>query len=174
MSTEQPQTFGQLLRVGLLSWLGVLGIDFFAYGGVFAGLFREENSFFLPPSELFRRIPAGYLSFLLMVGFLVWMMVRFDTRGWRDGLKLGCLVGAVVGGSHLMGLWSIAPAPLRLLLIWWGVQVVELGVAGTIAGAAFSGVHFWKLTLVVVAGVLVLIAATVVMQSTGLAAHQVT
>ena len=171
MSTEQPRTFGQLLRVVLLSWLGVLGIDFLAYGGVFAGLFQEGNGFFLSPLELFRRIPAGYLSFLLMVGFLVWLMVRFDTRGGRDGLKLGCLVGAVVGASHLMGLWSIAPAPLRLLLIWWGVQVVELGVGGAIAGTAFSGVPFWKLTLIVVVGVMVMFVATIVMQNTGLTAH---
>ncbi len=166
-----PRNTKQLLGIGLLSWFALLGVDFLSYAGVFAGLFQDANTFFLSPEKLFARIPVGYLSFAVLVGFLLWLMLRLDTRGWRDGAKLGGWVGALVFGSQLMGLWSIAPAPARLLFVWWVVQTVELAVAGAVAGAAFGGFPLRRLTVMVGGGVVVLFIVTVFMQSTGLAPY---
>lgn len=58
----------RLALITLLSWLSMLGFDFFLNAGLLARLYLEPSPFLLPPAEAFRRIPIGYLSFLLTAG----------------------------------------------------------------------------------------------------------
>jgi hypothetical protein len=50
--------------IGLLSWLAMLGVDFFFHGGLLATLYQQPSPFLLPPSDAFRRIPLGHLAAL--------------------------------------------------------------------------------------------------------------
>ena len=61
----------------LLTWLAMLGFDFFLHGGLLASLYLTEDSFTLPPLEAFRRIPIGYFGFLFLAIFLVWVLPFF-------------------------------------------------------------------------------------------------
>ncbi len=50
----------------MIVWLAMLGVDFLLNGALFAGMYLHGGSFFLPPLEAFRRIPLGYLAFLVL------------------------------------------------------------------------------------------------------------
>jgi len=67
----------------------VLGIDFILNGGLFAGLYSEPIDFLLPPEEAFRLIPLGYLSILLQVILVLWLMVSIKLDYWLEGAAFG-------------------------------------------------------------------------------------
>ncbi|MEJ2412947.1 MAG: hypothetical protein P8Y34_08130, partial [Anaerolineales bacterium] len=71
-------SYRRLIGGVLLSWLAVLGFDFFLHGGLLASLYTKPSPFLLPPEQAFRLIPLGYLAFLIFEIFLVWLMVRLD------------------------------------------------------------------------------------------------
>lgn len=58
--------------IGLLSWLSMLGADFFLHGGLLASLYIQPSPFLLPPWDSFKRIPLGYLSALLLCNGAGW------------------------------------------------------------------------------------------------------
>jgi hypothetical protein len=57
----------RLLFIVLLSWIAVIGVDFFLSAGLFSKLFIEQSPFLLPPEQSFRLIPVGYLAFLVFI-----------------------------------------------------------------------------------------------------------
>lgn len=153
----------------LIAWLAMLGVDFFVHGGLLARLYQVDTPFLLSPEESFRRIPLGYLSFLIAAALLVWLLARLRISGWGAGLRFGLLLGAVMWGSLGLGLLSISSIRPALALGWFLGQTVELGLAGGVAGAGLAGVSrrtlFWRVLAVVIA----LIVATITLQSLGLA-----
>jgi len=48
------------------AWVLSLGFDLFLHAGLLARLYVEPGPFLLPPMVAFRRIPLGYLSFLVL------------------------------------------------------------------------------------------------------------
>ena len=74
------------LLAGFAAWLAILGVDLLVHGALLAEVYLQPSPFLLPPGLAFARIPIGYLSFLILVGLLVWLMVRLKTEGWRSGL----------------------------------------------------------------------------------------
>lgn len=58
----------------LLAWVAMLGFDFFLHGALLASLYARPSTFLLPPMEAFRRIPIGYLGFLIAAALLVWIL----------------------------------------------------------------------------------------------------
>lgn len=159
----------RLVCIVLLSWLSMLGVDFFVHGGLLAGLYVQPSPFLLPPSSAFRRIPLGYLAALLLCILLIWLMLRLELSGWRQGLTFGLQLGAFIGGTAALGLLSISTAGLGLLAGWFISQTVQLGLAGMVAGSGLAGQRLRTLFLRVVALVLFLVVVTVVLQSLGLA-----
>jgi hypothetical protein len=157
------------LQLTLLVWFAVIGVDFFLHGGLLAAFYVQDSTFLLSPMESFRRIPLGYLALLVSAAFLVWIMGRATVKGWRKGLLTGALIGAVMGVSLNLGLYSISTASPRLLAGWTVGQVLEMGIAGAIIGQGLVGNSLRRLTVYVIVGLILLGAATVVMQSTGLA-----
>lgn len=85
-----------------LSWLAVLGFDFFLHGGVLARLYQKPSPFLLPLEQAFKLIPLGYLSFLLASVLIVWLLLRMRIQGRRAGfvfrLKLGATRGCPLSG----------------------------------------------------------------------------
>lgn len=164
---EPDLDWRRTLSLLMAAWLLSLGFDFFLHGGLLAGLYMRESPFLLDPMSAFARIPAGYLAFLLLTAGLLWLFRRLDVRGWLDGLRLGLGAGLFVWLSLALGLWSITSADPDLLLGWGVGQGFELGLAGAVLGAGRAGAPLRRLWLKVALAVLLLVAATVVLQSVG-------
>jgi hypothetical protein len=117
----------------------------------------------------FRRIPLGYLSFLVLILSLYWLFHRLGIRGVASGLRHGAIIGSVVWGALAIGLYSISTAALPLLAGWWIGQAIELGLAGAVLGAAEAGVPLKRIWTAVSLAVVGCIAGTAVLQNLGLA-----
>ena len=146
-----------------------LGVDLFLHAGALARYYVRDIPFLVPPAVAFRRIPAGYLAFLLLTAALYWLVRQADVRGAGRGFRWGAVAGLTVWGTLLLGLWSITTAPADLLLAWWVGQGLELGLAGAVRGAARAGTPLRRIWTAVAVAVLVLFAATIGLQAAGLA-----
>lgn len=157
-------------RIGviLLAWMVVLGFDFLLHGGLLARLYAEPSPFLLTAEDAFRLIPLGYLSFLVFVLLLAWLMSRQDIRGGRRGLVFGLQVGALAWGSLVLGLLSISTASPELMAAWFVGQTVEAGIAGTVLGSGLASSRPWRLVAYVVVFAIAALAVTVALQSIGL------
>lgn len=151
------------------AWMLSLGFDVFLHGGLLARLYVEASPFLLAPEKAFRRIPVGYLAFLVLTLALYWLLRRLGVRGAIAGLRHGIAAGAVVWGAFAVGLYSISTVTLPLLAGWWVGQTVELGLAGTVLGAAANGVPLKRIWAFVTGAVVACVAGTIVLQSLGLA-----
>jgi hypothetical protein len=163
------QSRHHLVLIGFLSWLSILGVDFFLHGGLLASLYLRPSPFLLPPADAFRLIPLGYLAALLSTLLLLWLMLRLDLSGWRQGFVFGLQLGALLGGALVLGLLSISTADLSLLVGWAFGQTVEMGIAGAVAGSGLGGTRLRLLLAKIVVLVILLVALTIVFQSAGLA-----
>lgn len=151
------------------AWLLSVGFDIFLHGGLLAHLYTVPSPFLLRPTDAFRRIPLGYLAFLVLTAALYWLMRRLRIRGAIAGSRYGAAAGAVLWGAFLVGLYSISTAPVPLLAGWWIGQTLELGLAGAVIGASLAGVPSKRIWRLVALGVVAFFVTTVVMQSLGLA-----
>jgi hypothetical protein len=151
------------------AWLLSLGFDFFLHGGLLARLYVEPSPFLLGPEDALRRIPLGYLTFLILTVALYWFLRRLEVRGAAAGFRYGAAAGAVIWGALVIGLYSITTGRPTVLAAWWIGQTIELGLAGAVIGAGEAGAPLRRIWTIVAAAVLVLAAVTIVLQSTGLA-----
>lgn len=155
-------------QLTLLTWVAMIGVDFLLHGGLLSAFYVQESPFLLSPMESFRRIPLGYSALLVSSGFLVWIMSRAGAVGWKRGLVAGASIGAVMGLSLTLGLYSISTASPGLLAAWFAGQVLETGIAGLVIGRGLTIGTMRSLTLAVTCGVIFLIVATIALQSVGL------
>lgn len=170
MSQEwMNRTYARPLPAVLIAWLLSLGVDLFLHAGLLARLYLIPSAFVLPADKAFRRIPLGYLAFLLLTAALFWICRRLDVRGIRAGWWHGFVFGVVVWGSLALGLYSISTASVPLLTAWWVGQAVELGVSGGVMGGLAAGISPRRMLLRVVLIVVALIVLTIVLQSLGVA-----
>jgi hypothetical protein len=159
----------RLVFIGLLSWLSMLGVDFFLHGGLLAKLYAQPSPFLLPPWDAFKRIPLGYLAALLLAALLLWLMLGLGLSGWRQGLSFGLRLGALMGGSGMLGLLSISTAELSLVVAWLLSQILQMGLAGAVTGSGLAGQRLRTMLVRIVALTLLLVIITIAMQSAGLA-----
>ena len=127
-----------------VAWLFTIAVDFFIFGGLFSGLFETEHPAVLSEQQLFERIPAGYLTFLLKIGLLAWIFRYRRPATPLEGALLGAGLGAVLGAADLLGIWSFSTVPLAILAVWSGTVVLQLAGAGAVLGAI--GTKAWKPT----------------------------
>lgn len=160
--------FARVVLAVAAAWVLSLGIDFLLHAGVLAKLYADDASpFLLQPEAAFRRIPLGYLTFLILVLSLCWLLSRLGVRGAIAGLRYATAAGVVVWGALAAGLYSISTAPWLLLVAWWLGQALELGAAGAVVGAVLGGVPAKRLWAVVIVTVVACVAITVALQSVG-------
>lgn len=166
--TDAPKT-ERVPTVGLVTaaWMLSLGFDFLLHGGLLARFYARESPFLLDPLTAFRRIPAGYLAFLLLTVGLFWLFRRLDVRGWRAGAKMGLAAGLFLWGTLALGLWSITTAGVDTLVAWTLGQGVELGLAGVVLGAGRAGTPMRRIWWRVGAFIAVCAVLTIVLQSVG-------
>jgi hypothetical protein len=166
MSEHQKQirqSRKRYVQLTLLVWVALIGMDFFLHAGLFSKSYTQESPFLLPAMEAFRRILLGTL------GILVWLFVRANVMGWRDGLRIGLGLGVVMAFSSAAGLYSISTARIQLLASWFVIQVLEITIAGVIIGEGLIVSSMRRLTITVFIGVVLLFILTVAMQNFGLA-----
>jgi hypothetical protein len=151
------------------AWVLSVGIDVFLHGGLLARLYAEPSPFVLPAEDAFRRIPLGYLTFLILTIGQFWLVRRLQVRGIVAGFRFGGVAGAVVWGAFVLGLYSVSTASASLLAGWWIGQSVELAFAGAVLGAVADGVPRKRVWAAVGVAVVALAAATIALQSLGFA-----
>lgn len=149
------------------AWMLSISIDFLLHGGILARLYVRSTPFLLGAHDAFRRIPLGYLSFLLLTLGLAWAVRCANVRTAAGGLRIGAAGGALVWGALVSGLHSISTAPLDLLAGWWIGQTVELAAAGALLGAAAGGASIRRIWGVVALTIVACLIVTVVLQSLG-------
>lgn len=162
-------TYARPIPTVLIAWFLSLGVDLFLHAGLLARLYLVKSPFILPADQAFRRIPIGYLAFLLLTAALFWLCRRLDVRGIGAGWRHGFVFGVVLWGSLVAGLYSISTASVPLLAAWWLGQAVELGVSGGVIGGAAAGIPPRRMFLRVLLIVGVLVVLTIALQSLGVA-----
>jgi len=131
-------SFWRLTGITLLAWLSVIGFDFLLHASLLAPLYADPHPFLLPLERAFVLIPVGYLSFLIIVILVLWLMVRLKIAKWQAGFLFGLKLGALTWGSVAVGLMSISTAPLLLMVGWFVGQTIETGIAGLVIGAGLG------------------------------------
>ena len=111
-----PRQF--VLRV-LAGWLLMIALDFLLNAGLFAGLWLQPTSFLLAPAELLRRLPLGYLAFLIQAAVYVWLTISIGARTWKQGSLFGVMLGGLLSLASVFGLRSGTTASWKMLLVAW-------------------------------------------------------
>ncbi len=162
----------RLVVATVLAWAASIGIDLLIHGGLLASLYMEPSPFLLPADSMFRRIPLGYSSFLILAAFLVWLMDRLSITTAMAGLRFGLTVGSVIWCAFVLGLWSVSTISPALAVGWFVGQSLELGAAGAVAATSLRADSQKRLVVAVCLLVLACAVVTIALQSTGLAPAQ--
>lgn len=160
---------GRYVGITLLSWLLIVGFDLFQNAGVFARFWLEPGSAFLPPEKLFQRIPLGYLTFLISASMLTWLMSRLKIVGWKQGALFGFKLGGLLSITWVLGLACVFPIKHSLLLVWFVGGLIQYISAAAVIGIGLSTNRLGRLSVVVAGLVVLLVIATMVLQSLGFA-----
>ncbi|MDO8577886.1 MAG: hypothetical protein Q7R50_01760 [Dehalococcoidales bacterium] len=156
---------GHLVKVGIIALVAIIGFDLFLHAGILAFLYSKPSPFLLSPEEAFRRIPLGYLSFVLLIALLVWLMSRIGVRGCKSGFAFGLAVGSAVWGAETLGLFSISTASPGLLLGWFLGQSLELGIAGMVIGSGLETKRLRPLLIKVIVFFMITAILAIVLQN---------
>ncbi|NVM24025.1 MAG: hypothetical protein HWN68_19880 [Desulfobacterales bacterium] len=160
-----PSNIIRIIILWLTGWFSVVGFDFLLHAGLLSSLYSEPSTFLLPLQEAFRLIPIGYLSFLMLNTLLLWLMMRMNITGWREGSLFGLKVGAMIWGGHVLGLFSISTADPRLLAGWFIGQTIEIGLAGAVYGSGLAGKRVSRLFINVFVLVLFFVIVSILIQN---------
>ncbi len=97
-----------LWKIGLIliAWIAFLALDFLLNAGLFAKIFTRTNPALLSVEELFYRIPLGYLSFLIFVVIIYWLLSKLNINTWKEGFWFGIKLGSLLGLASFFGLYS--------------------------------------------------------------------
>ncbi|GAB4424859.1 MAG: hypothetical protein Kow002_14380 [Anaerolineales bacterium] len=163
--TEQHTSLGFYIKLTLLAWLSMIGVDFFLHAGILAPLYAQESAFLLPPERAFALIPIGYASFLGLAILLIWIAAKLGIEDWRKGALFGLQLGVLTWGSLALGLYSISTASPAILWGWFLGQAVELGIAGAVAGFGLAGKKLGRLFWGVLVFMITSIAVGIVWQN---------
>lgn len=159
---------GRFAVVLLAMLLAAVGVDIVLHAGILHRFYLQPDPFLLPPKRAFQLIPLGYTAFLIILGYMLWLMSRLGVAGARRGFLFGLVFGAAFWGAGVLGLLSISTANPWLMLGWFLGQTIETGVSGAFAGAGLAGFRASRLLLRAGALLLLCFIAVVVLQSTGL------
>ncbi len=157
-----------IVLLTLIAWTSMLGIDFLLHAGLLAELYLQPSPFLLPPLTAFTLIPVGYLSLLLLTVLLVWLMMRLNLSGWRQGALFGLELGGLAWGAFTLGLLSASTASVTLLMGWFLGQTLEFAVAGAVVGRGLADTRLRRLFGIVMLTVFFSVIVVIALQSLGL------
>ncbi|MCY3414418.1 MAG: hypothetical protein INQ03_22415 [Candidatus Heimdallarchaeota archaeon] len=153
------------LKSILMSWLTVIAFDFFLHAGLLYEQYTITHPFLLDSLMAAKLIPLGYLSFLIQIMFLSWLIIKLNYQEFTDVLKFSLLFGGVIWASLILGMISISTIPLELAFFWFLGQTIELGIAGsTFYLVEHKYPHTYKSLILFI---LLLIISSIVLQNLG-------
>jgi len=167
IARSPSRSLSRRVRVTGVVWLAMAGMDFLLNGAVFARIYSSGGGFLLQPVEAFRRIPLGYLAFLLLAAAIVEVASRLRITRAGDGLRLGLVTGAVFGGTWALGLYSIATVSALVALAFALIWLVLIALAWTIAVMGLARGSLRGLALEVVVVALLAVIVVIALQSFG-------
>ena len=88
------KTFKWKVKLILISLLAVLGFDLLLHAGLLARVYVRESPALLGAENAFYRIPFGYLSYLIIVVLIFWILSRFGSTIGKKGY------GQASGSEH--------------------------------------------------------------------------
>ena len=169
---NKKNTTRRVFTLIFLTWLGVVGVDFFLNAGVFSWVYLKDSSFLLSPSEAFELIPLGYVGLLCNIVMFFWVMVNQRISGSLNGLFFGLIIGGLIQLAGLFGLKSISTAENVILFVMFISGLIQFAVSGLILGHGFAVECLNQLTLKIITIVVFLSLVTILLQSLGFVVFQ--
>ncbi len=162
---EPPSRRRRFWLTAFLAWLIFLALDFLAHATLLRSLWARDLAALKSPQELFRLIPFGYLSFLLLTLLIGALYVRLHPGGGslRLGLRFGMSFGLIFAASNFLAWYSAFQLPMLFLALVNLVYWVELTAAGAVFGYLMPppsvGRRGWLLAgmafMILVAGIII-------------------
>jgi hypothetical protein len=149
------------------AWIAFLALDFLSHAVVLAGWWMRTGAYWLPPLELFKRIPFAYASFALYSATLTYLLVRLHGPRPRPAaaLRFGALAGSIAGAGTVLASYSVVNMPVSALLVWPASTLIESLGATLAAVSVLHAPRPWRRAGAVLAAALLLFIAGVVVQS---------
>jgi hypothetical protein len=154
-----------LLPALVAGWFAYLVFDFLFHAVLFAPWWRATDSYWLPPSELFRRIPIGYASFAIYCAGLTWLLRRLygDRLNLSSGLRFGAIAGLVFGLCFVLAAYSAFRMPPSALVVWPASFLLDSTIAaGVMSWVLVAGRPWRRVAMVIVAAAVLFIMGVVV------------
>jgi len=155
------------IKTTIFSWLVFVGIDFFFHAGVIKSLWQEKVSAFLPDPELFKRIPFGYSSFLLLtilIGYVYNKIFKAEPEK-KKVFKFAVIIASLFSVSNFLAFYSFLQIPIKQLVVFNLVYFIEiLCVIGSYSIGMTTG-KFRRFAIIAVLLFIVLIIAGIMIQN---------
>jgi hypothetical protein len=110
------------------AWLLFVGVDFFFHAGVLSAMWKDEIHAIKPENELALLIPVGYASFLLLTILIGYVFHKiFKEKPEPNAVwKFALIFGGLFALSNLLGLYSYVEIPLKQLILFNVVYLIEI------------------------------------------------
>jgi hypothetical protein len=112
----------------LIGWLLFLMLDFLANASLLRDFWDREYPALKSKEELFRLIPFGYISFLILTLLVGWVYARFypEKGSVKKGLCFGSIFGGLLALSLFLGTYSGFNLPVVFILLMSVVYYIEI------------------------------------------------
>lgn len=169
---EQSRSVARRLRLTLLVWLVMVGLDLLMNGALFARIYQDGGPFLLAPMEAFRRIPLGYAAFLILAFGIVEIASRLHLAGLTDGLRMGFALGGALAAIWSLSLFSIASIGAEVAAIFAVVWLALLLVGSAVAAVGLGRTSLRGLAVEVAVFDLACLVTVIALQSFGVVPAQ--
>lgn len=114
--------------VTILAWVLFIGIDFLFHASLLKSLWEEKLPALKTLDELFKLIPAGYLSFFLLTLLAAYIIYRiFPKRPTgSEAVVFSLIFSALFALSNFFGLYSYMALPMKQLIAFNLVYFLEV------------------------------------------------
>lgn len=143
----------------LIAWLMFLMLDFLANASLLRNFWGQEYPALKSKEELFRLIPFGYISFLILTFLVGWVYTRFyqEKGSVKKGLCLGSVFGGLLALSLFLATYSAFNLPVVFILLMSAVYYIEIVAVSFCYGYLMYPIvtikkRVWVLSGIIVAG----------------------
>jgi hypothetical protein len=122
----------RFILASVMAWLFFLMLDFMAHATLLNRFWAQEYPALKSKEELFRLIPFGYLSFLILTLLIGWIYIRFVKDGGtaKKGLTFGAAFGGLYALVTFLTWYSALNLPILFVLLISFVYFVEIVAVG--------------------------------------------
>jgi hypothetical protein len=162
----------RFILTSILAWLLLLMLDFLAHATLLSHFWAQDYPAQKSKEELFRLIPFGYLSFLILTLLIGWIYVRFYREGGnaKKGLSFGAAFGGLFALMTFLGWYSALNLPALFILLISVVYFVEIVAVGFTYGYLIHPEsvkkRVWVLISIIIFGLVLSVILQNVMPST--------